>query len=78
MTAEQYATDLVRVLLVTRNDALPVAKLVLQRLAAMDGLAQCAVCGLEFEKHRPQQRYCSVKCRERYQYVTYKQGRPRP
>lgn len=74
-TAEQYAHDLVKVL-AQRPDAIDVARYTLRKLERCAGMtAHCVVCSNGFERRCSSQRYCSVKCRERYQYVTYKQGK---
>lgn len=67
-TSEQYAVDLVKVL-AQRPDALNVARLVLKELADLKGRAQCVVCGRDFKRSMPHQRYCRKNCRWRRQYL---------
>jgi hypothetical protein len=75
---EQYAHDLVAVI-AQRPDALSIARCAVRKLERREGLRACDVCGKGYRmgKKAKHQRYCSVKCRERHQYVTYKQGKPR-
>jgi hypothetical protein len=71
MTAEQYAHDLVNVLVTQRNDALRVASLALRELSRREGLSQCDVCGVAYKRTGTRQRFCGETCRNRHHYVTY-------
>lgn len=64
-TAEQYAVDLVKVLLAQRPDALDVARAVVEQIETIRQHVTCESCGRGFLRCLPQQVYCGARCRER-------------
>jgi len=65
VSTEQYAQDMVKVLLAQRPDALDVARAVVEQIEAIQQHVTCESCGKGFLRCLPQQIYCGARCRER-------------
>lgn len=64
-STEQYAQDMVKVLLAQRPDALDVARAVVEQIESIRQHVTCESCGKGFLRCLPQQVYCGARCRER-------------